>query len=54
MCFWSHKHGRQEEEEEEEEEEAQLFRHYDEFNGDTFLEFLKKIHANSKMLFVYG
>ena len=32
----------------------QLFRQYDEFNGDTFLDYLKKIHANSKMLFVHG
>ncbi len=26
----------------------QLFRQYDVFNGDTFLDYLKKIHANSK------
>ncbi len=26
----------------------QLFRQYDIFNGDTFLDYLKKIHANSK------
>ena len=35
-------------------EGKQLFRQYDKFNGDTFLDYLKKIHANSKMLSVYG
>ena len=32
----------------------QLFRQYDKFNGDTFLDYLKIIHSISKMLFVYG
>ncbi len=31
-----------------EEEEKQLFRQYHVFNGDIFLDYLKKIHANSK------
>ncbi len=40
MCFWSHKHGR-----EEEEASIQTVRC---IQGDTFLDYLKKIHANSK------
>ena len=35
-------------------EGKQLFRQYDVFNGDTFLDFIKKIHAKFKMLFVHG
>ena len=35
-------------------EGKQLFRQYDVFNGDTFLDFIKKIHAIFKMLFVHG
>ena len=31
-----------------------LFRQYDKFNGETFLDYLKKIHANPKMLSFYG
>ena len=32
----------------------QVFRHYDIFNGVTFLDYLKKIHTIPKMLSVYG
>ena len=35
-------------------EGKQLFRQYDVFNGDTFLDFIKKIHAKFKMPSVYG
>jgi len=35
-------------------EGKQLFRQYDKFNGETFLDYLKKIHANPKMLSFYG
>ena len=35
-------------------EGKQLFRQYDVFNGDTFLDFIKKIHAKFKMIFVHG
>ena len=45
MCFWCHKHGRKE-------EEASI-RQYDEFNGDTFLEFLKKIHAKFQKCYLF-
>ena len=31
----------------------QLFRQYDEFNGDTFLEFLKKIHAKFQKCYLF-
>ena len=31
----------------------QLFRHYDEFNGDTFLEFLKKIHDKFQKCYLF-
>ncbi|MER5174356.1 MAG: transposase [Candidatus Nitrosocosmicus sp.] len=35
--------------------EKQLFRQYDKFNGDTFLEYLKKIHAKfPKCYFFHG
>ena len=30
-----------------------LFRQYDEFNGDTFLEFLKKIHAKFQKCYLF-
>ena len=35
-------------------EGKQLFRQYDKFKGETFLDYLKKIHANPKMLSFYG
>jgi transposase len=31
----------------------QLFRQYDDFNGDTFLEFLKKIHAKFQKCYLF-
>jgi hypothetical protein len=34
-------------------EGKQLFRHYDKFNGDTFLEFLKKIHAKFSKCYLF-
>ena len=35
-------------------EGKQLFRHYDKFNGDTFLDFLRMIHQVSKMPCFHG
>ncbi len=34
-------------------EKKQLFRHYDIFNGDTFLKFLKKIHAKFPKYYLF-
>jgi hypothetical protein len=31
----------------------QLFRHYDIFNGDTFIEFLKKIHTKFPKYYLF-
>ena len=45
MYFWSHKHGRK--------KKKQLFRQDHEFNGDTFLEFLKKIHAKFPKCYLF-
>jgi hypothetical protein len=35
-------------------DQKQLFRQYNKFNSDTFLDFLKTIHPNSKMLSIHG
>ncbi len=35
-------------------EGKQIFRQYDKFNGDTFLDFLKMIHEVCKMLYFHG
>jgi hypothetical protein len=35
------------------EKKRQLFRQYDEFNGDTFLEFLKKIHTKFQKCYLF-
>ena len=43
MYFWCHKHGRR----------KQLFRQYDGFNGDTFLEFLNKIHTKFPKCYLF-
>ena len=34
-------------------EGKQLFRHYDVFNGDTFLDYLKKIHSKFPMCYLF-
>ena len=34
--------------------EVSNYSHSMTINGDTFLDYLKKIHAKSQMLFVYG
>jgi hypothetical protein len=34
-------------------ERKQLFRHYDIFNGDKFLEYLKKIHTKFPKCFLF-
>ena len=47
MCFWSHKYGRRKYEKEE------LFRQYDVFNGDTFLDYLKKIHDKFQKCYLF-
>ena len=44
MCFWRHKH---------EGKKNQLFRQYDVFDGDTFLDYLKKIHAKFPKCYLF-
>ena len=40
-------------EEEKTKKKKQLFRQYDVFNGDTFLDYLKKIHAKFSKCYLF-